>query len=776
MDNQALEFMSKIEPFSRLPRDELQKAVSQMSVIRYPKGTVLAVQGKTTLEKILIINSGTLELYFESQGRKMFSGLLKAGDIFGGMSILMNSGLSIRSVSVEEDACFYKLSKKHFLKICRRHRLFYDYFADAFGARMADESYAAVIAASQMVHFLSGVAPFSFLPPEELHNFASQISTVHHPKDTVVFVQGESRVDGLYILQKGAAERYFEDDNQKNLRGVLGEGETFGGISMLLNDLIAVRTLRTTEDTYFYKLPQDVFFEICKHHEAFADFFTDTFGKRMMDRYYAAIIAKSHPQRLENLQLFNQPVASICSKNVTACDKDVSIQNAAEMMSRRSHSSIFIREPGGDIIGVATDNDLRTKVIAKGYDARRPVAEIMSSPLRTIPENALIFEALMAMMQQNIKHIAVTDPNMKVVGVLTNQDLLMAQGQSPVFLIREISSATGPEGIVHQHKRLPRLIQNLVNAGAPAKNINRFITTISDAILRKLIEFTLEELGPPPAKFVFMILGSEGRKEQTLKTDQDNAIVFEDVPPDSEASVKAYFLRFADKVCAWLDQAGYAFCQGNIMAKNPKLCQPLAVWKEYFSNWIHSANPEDLLYSSIFFDFRGAYGDMGLIRELRDDLFKTLVGWSGFFRNLTENALHFKAPIGFFRNFVVESKGEHRNKFDIKRAMMPIVDYARIYALKNNLEETNTLERLYQLSLKNAIPAKDYQEIEQAYSFLMQMRLLRQVTAVLDEGAVPDNYINPKELLGIEQKLLKEIFIRIENLQTKLSFEFTGQP
>jgi len=641
---------------------------------------------------------------------------------------------------------------------------------------MAEESPAAVLAASQIVHFLSEVAPFSFLPPEALHQLTARIATVYYPKDTVVFVQGESGVDGLYVLQNGAAERYFQDENQKYLRGVLGEGDIFGGISMLLNDLIAVRTLRTTEDTYFYKLPQNVFFKLCQEHAPFADFFTDSFGKRMMDRYYAAIISKSRRPRMENLQLFNQPVASIYSRNLTACDKDVSIQKAAELMSRRGHSSIFIREPGGNIVGVVTDNDLRTKVIAKGYNTARQVAEIMTSPLKTIAESALVFEALLVMMQQNIKHIAVTDPDNRVVGVLTNQDLLTAQGQSPVFLIREISWAARPEDIVRQHQRLPRVIQNLITAGAPAKNINRFITTISDAILRKLIEFALEESGPPPAKFVFMILGSEGRKEQTLKTDQDNAIVFEDVPPDSEAAVRAYFLSLADKVCAWLDQTGYAFCEANIMAKNPKLCQPLAAWKEYFSNWIHSANPKDLLYSSIFFDFRGAYGDMELIRELRDDLFKSLEGWSGFFRNLTENALHFKAPIGFFRNFVVESKGEHRNKFDIKRAMMPMVDYARIYALKNNLEETNTLERLYQLSVKNVVPADDYREIEQAYSVLMQMRLLRQVTAVLDEDAAPDNYINPKELSGIEQKLLKEIFIRIENLQTKLSFEFTGQP
>ena len=329
MDKQALEFISKVEPFSRLPQDELQQAVAQMSMVRYPKGTILAVQGKTTLEKISIISSGTLELYFERQGRKILRGLLKAGDIFGGKSILMNSGLSIRGVRVKEDASLYNLKKNHFLKICLRHRWFYDNFADAFGAHMADESYAAVMAASQMVHFLSGVAPFSFLPPEELQNYATQFSTVHYPKDTVIFVQGESRVDGLYILHKGAAERYFQDNNQKNLKGVIGEGEIFGGISMLLNDLIAVRTLRTTEESYFYKLPQNVFFKICTRHEAFADFFTDTFGKRMMDRYYAAIIAKNHPQRLESLQLFNQPVASIYSKNLTACDKDVSIQKAA---------------------------------------------------------------------------------------------------------------------------------------------------------------------------------------------------------------------------------------------------------------------------------------------------------------------------------------------------------------------------------------------------------------------------------------------------------------
>jgi CBS domain-containing protein len=273
-----------------------------------------------------------------------------------------------------------------------------------------------------------------------------------------------------------------------------------------------------------------------------------------------------------------------------------------------------------------------------------------------------------------------------------------------------------------------------------------------------------------------MILGSEGRKEQTLKTDQDNAIVYEDASPGAAELVHDYFLKVGEAVCTALDRCGYRFCNADVMARNPKLCQPLSVWKSRFSEWIHAAEAEDLLYSSIFFDFRVGFGHADLVVRLREHLLESLEGWSGFFRHLTQNALLHKPPLGFFRNFVLESKGEHRNKFDVKRAMLPIVDYARVYALKHGVAETNTLERLRELMQRGLMPAKDCSEIEQAYGFLMQLRLVRQVGAILEEGIAPDNYINPKDLSGIEQRLLKEIFIRIGNLQTRMSFDFTGEP
>lgn len=622
--------------------------------------------------------------------------------------------------------------------------------------------------------FLSGVAPFSFLPEEELKKIVSEVSVVHYPKDTILFVQEQSRIEYLYIIQQGTAEQYYEQSGKKTLHVFLSKGDVCGGISMLLNDGIAVRTLKINEDSDIYILPKKSFLDTCLRHEAFSEYFTDAFGKRMLNRSYAGVVAKSIRSKEESPQFFSRSVASIFTKDLVFCDADLSIQKAAAVMSSNRCSSIFIKESGGDFVGVVTDTDLRKKVIAKGLDIKKPVSEIMSSLEGTISDKAIVFEALMAMMQKNIKHLAVTDSDEKVVGVVTNSDLVAAQGQSPLFLIREISTADSVEKIIDKHRQLPKLIQSLINSGAKAKNVTRLITTISDAILNKLIGFAIDELGRPPVRFVFMIMGSEGRKEQTLKTDQDNAIIFEDVSKQSEERVKSYFLKLGETVCTWLDQAGYDFCKGDIMAKNPKWCQSLSTWKEYFSAWIHAAEPKDLLQSSIFFDFRGAYGDMDLITGLRKDLFDSLVEWAGFFRNLTENALLFKPPIGFFRNFLVESKGEHRNSFDIKSAMTPIVDFARIYALKNRIEETNTQERLHQLYLKKVLSWQEYNEIDQSYSFLMELRFIRQITSVIDENKKPDNYVNPKKLSSIEQTMLKEIFKRTEKFQSKLGFEFTG--
>ncbi len=485
-------------------------------------------------------------------------------------------------------------------------------------------------------------------------------------------------------------------------------------------------------------------------------------------------ISGSGPSGEEMLHFFSQPIGDVCSKDVLSCSSDTSIRTASELMTRHHCSSILVKNPEGEFIGIVTDHYMRKKVIADGYDPHFTVMDIVASPLHTLPGRALVFESYIEMMREKLRYLVVTDDSGDVMGILTSSDLVAAQLQSPFFLMREIFEARSKTEIIDKHGRLPEIIRALIQNGAKARNVCTIITAVSDAILRRLIFFALEEVGPSPVRFAFMTLGSEGRKEQTLKTDQDNAIVYEDVAGDLEKTARDYFSTLGRTVCTWLDEAGFDLCKGEVMAKNPKWCQPLSVWKNYFKSWIFTADPEDLLRASIFFDFHRAYGDKDMVRELRSFLFSSLKGWPGFFRHLAENALHVKPPLNLFRNIAVESKGPHRKEFDIKKATLPIVDIARIYALKHGIAETNTQERLRRLHQKKVLSLSDYLEIDKAYDLLMHLRFTHQVATVIQDRKKPDNYISPGKLSRIEVTMLKEAFKCIENFQAKLRFEFIG--
>jgi CBS domain-containing protein len=774
MQSEARNFLAMMPHFAMLPDNELDGLAEQARLETFAKGTELAVQGKTRLAHIYVIVHGQISIYDEKDGRRRPGGQIKAGEVFGGITLLMNAGISLRTVQVDEVTGAYLIPQHTFLDLCARYKGFYAFFVENFSKHISDPALDTIILSGQAKIFLAGVAPFSFLPEDAVEQAVQALSMVFHPRGTVLFVQGRTRVGYLYILNQGSAERYYEQNGQKNMRDILGEGDIYGGISILLNDGISVRTLEVTEDAYFYLLPKDIFLGICQAHEVFSEYFTDTFGKRMLNKSYAAIMARTIAPPEEALLLFNQPVRQICNRATVFGTPDMTIQQVAMRMKQENSSYLMVPSAEPQSAGIITESDLTRKVIATGYDVSRPALEVMSVPLHTVADNAMVFEALMEMMNHNVKHLAVTDAHNQIIGMLSNHELISAQGQSPLFLLREISRAESFSEIVDQHQRLPGIVKGLISGGATARNINRIITTVSDTILRKTMEIVIQEMPPPPVAFAFVILGSEGRGEQTLKTDQDNAIIFEDVSDADLPTVSQYFLELGRRVCKLLDQAGYAYCDGDVMAQNPNWCQPLSTWMKYFLKWIHAAEAEDLLQASIFFDLRHGYGDEQLVESLRDHLRGAIGRWSGFLRYMTENALYFRPPLGFFRNFVVASKGEHRDALDIKSAMAPIVDFARIYALKNGIQVTNTLERLHQLRIADVLNKEEYEEMEKAYSFLMQLRFVRQVTAAIEQKVPPDNFINPKRLTRIEQTMLKEIFKRIEKFQAKMNFDFVG--
>ncbi|MCF6247024.1 MAG: DUF294 nucleotidyltransferase-like domain-containing protein [Desulfobacula sp.] len=621
----------------------------------------------------------------------------------------------------------------------------------------------------------AGIIPFSLLPKDAQKNLYNHFSFEDQKQGTILLTQEISKVEKLYILSRGSAQYYFEENFARILKKDLKEGDNFGGISILMNDAVSTRSLQVLEDSKFMTLDAHIFLEICAKFENFKNYFTAEFGKCMLNKSYAGIILRHIKDKEFNLPFFNQPISAMFRPHIVTCPMDTTIHAAAEKMHKSGASAILIKNKERKIQGLVTDADLKAKVLAKNLTIKTPVSKIMSSPLISIPADAQVFEAFLRMTSKNKRHLAVSNKAGDIIGIITEKNLISAQANSTNLLIKTIQSADQIDHLAGIHSKLSELLLAPIKNGSNPEYITKLITSFSEAILDRIIRFTIEELELPPCKFVFMIMGSEGRDEQTLISDQDNALVYEDIlDPEKAKKASDYFTRFSQLVCDRLNTAGFKYCDGNNMAKNPKWCQPLSVWKDYFTNWIRSLNPEKILYSSIFFDFRGAWGDLTLTDELKSHLQKSVKEWPGILRCLTNNAFQFKPPVSFFGNFIVEEKGDHKDSFDIKKALLPIIDFARIYSLKEGISATNTLTRLFRLYTKRTLTNKQYLDIVRSYNHMMNLRFLRQITTIMDEEAEPDNYINPSNLSSLDQAMLKEIFKIIEKLQQKLKIEFIG--
>lgn len=473
-----------------------------------------------------------------------------------------------------------------------------------------------------------------------------------------------------------------------------------------------------------------------------------------------------------SLLFLNQPI-KYSLKNFVSCQMKTSIAEATRIMAGSRLSSILVTSESGEMIGIITDMVLRERVIAENLSYDTPVFKVMSSPLIYIASNALIFEAVLLMQEKGIKHLVVQNSSGETISVISNEELLHVHRYSTAFMLSEIREADSIDDILSTHIRVPRIVKSLIDSGAHAKNITRVITKISDTVLEKIIDFAIEELGEPPKRFAFISLGSEGRGEQTLVTDQDNAIIYEDITSGEEASVQAYFKEFGEKVCTWLDMAGYDFCLGEIMAMNQKWCQPISVWKEYFSTWMKKRDPKDLLEVSIFFDFRCLYGDTSFTKELRGHIAELVSFEAVFLQHFAKTSLAFRPPIDFFGNIQAGSSAEHSNSVDIKNVIACIVGLGRVYAVEAAMESTNTIERIEQLYKIGKLNRATHTEIIEAYNYLMQQRFRHQVD-MIDRGKEPDNFIDLDDLSHMDKVMLKKTFSQVVSMQKQLSLDFTG--
>jgi len=614
--------------------------------------------------------------------------------------------------------------------------------------------------------FLAKVPPFMSLDDAELLSVARNLSAEFYPKDAVILRQGSPPSDTLRIIKKGAIKISMAavQGGSEIVIDYRGEGDSFGFLSLVSRDRIRA-DFTAMDDTICYLLGREPFLKLLESHRIFTEYFLKSHIAKYIDRTERELRDRSAFSSGSDRHLFTTRVKDMAIKDVVTAPKETTIQKAASIMSGKRISSIIVMGDDNMPAGIVTDRDLRGKVVAVGRDVSEPVANIMTSPLITVDSTDLCFEIVMKMIRHNIHHVIVTRDGV-LSGVATNHDLMLLQGSSPLSLTREIEDRQSVEELVPVSEKINNIVGLMLKEWEKASNIVKVITEINDQLARKVISIAEKKLGKPPVPYCWIVFGSEGRREQTIRTDQDNALIYADPPDETAAGAcNAYFSAFAGLVRDGLILCGFPACPAGNMASNPEWRQPIRTWKKYFSNWMDTPTPEAVLNSVTFFDFRPLYGDYSLAESLREYLNRLLKDRKVFLGYLANLAIHNQPPIGFFNSLVVEKSGEHKDRLNLKvKGLAPLIDILRLFALEKGIGCTATLSRIETLRGMHSIIAEYADDLEQAFEVMMLLRIHHQYAQICS-GQAPDNFIDPKRLSNPEKRSLKEAFHLVAKIQ-----------
>lgn len=629
---------------------------------------------------------------------------------------------------------------------------------------------------SEILAFIQEYAPFKTLPSSALLQVSEAATIQEIPAGSYIYHQDTSPIKELSIIFQGQVEKFFlRADGSKDHPEVFTVGQSMGAMSILLHNERAVRTVFANTDTVLIQIPVEQFRQLIETYPEFYAYFSQEFGLRMLSHGYADHLLRK-PDETVGFQAsdlaFNQRVRHLYLTDYGACTSDTTIQAAAQQMVQQRKSFLVIQDEDQKPIGIVTDQHFRARVVAKGLDTQRPITRIMDAPMQRISVEAYSFEAILKMFRLKVNHLLVED-NGQVLGMVTLGKLLNAQGKTPFIFVQSIQHEEEVRGLKKKWEQVPAMVDHLIQRGMRPEIVNQIISAVADAITNNIVRRALKELGPNPVPFSFMALGSEGRKEQTLKTDQDNAIIYKDGPADQAEVLHSYFLKLGTRIADELHAAGFAYCEGDLMAKNPRWTQPLSQWKTYYTDWISMPMDQNAVIGGTFFDCRSVFGEKKLLADLRVHMFGELdKGGSAFLGRLGQAAVVNKVPLRFFGGFQ-ETKDADRRGIQIKRAMQTITDFGRLFALRERILFTNTGDRLEALREKGILTGQEYQEMHQAYYFMMRLRLSHQTQQILD-GNSPDNLLSTNELSKIERVTLREIFKRIEQYQKRINLAFLG--
>lgn len=496
----------------------------------------------------------------------------------------------------------------------------------------------------------------------------------------------------------------------------------------------------------------------------FMDFFDQLLMRRTKNTYQEFLSKEPHVTQVEPYLYSKQVKDMMMSLKRGFIDEKSTIRDVArEILQNRMGPRITIDDQGNPkgLVGIYT---IANALLFEDVDPGDPVANVAEKEFYSIDCDSYFFDALHCMIKNNTNTLVVTEEE-KSKGILTGFDLLRFRGRETLSLLRNIEEAPDLVQLNIMRGEVEKVLRELMADGALASHACKIVSEFNDKVVKKVISFAEDACGSPPCAYAWLGLGSEGREEQTLFTDQDNAIIFNNNhQPKGE---EEYFKKFSDTVVNGLNQCGIPLCKGNIMATNPKFFGNMEEWKAKTSKWIKSMDlsEDELMDTYVFLDFRSLHGEIALEKELKIHILKLIKENPAFLKSLAETIVSIPMPIGFFKNFIVEKSGEHKDSLNIKLyGLVPLITCLKIMALQYGIAETNTLERIKSLGRQRAITTDQQEVLIQAFETFLTLKI-RNNLADIDQGRSFDNFVKPAELSTRQKQILKEAFWAVSELQ-----------
>jgi CBS domain-containing protein len=608
---------------------------------------------------------------------------------------------------------------------------------------------------------LKNMTPFNTLPERELTEIAGTMTQQKYPPGEMIIRQGVQGTH-FYIVQSGLAKACLLDDEEnETILGFLGESDCFGEISLMTQEPTTAN-IKAVEETVCLVQSKPRFMEMIEKHPAFVNFFNQLLSQRMRTVYRELLSENTGMGDVEPF-LYRKQVQEMISPTLPFISGELSIQETTQKILDHKLEALIVIDDQKKPQGILGLNRIAGSVLLDRISPQEPIKKIMEKDFCTIDGKSYFFDALHQMMKEKTNVLVVLDGE-KASGLLTGFDLLRFRGREVLSLLRNIETAPAIGQLQLMQKEVEKVLRALITDGAQALQACTIVSELNDKIVKRVIELTAKECGTPPCPYAWLGLGSEGRKEQTLFTDQDNGIIFSD---DCAPEDRPYFQKFSQKVVDSLHRCGVPLCKGEVMATNPKFFGTLKEWKSRAGKWITapSLDEKEVMDTYVFLDYRTIHGDYRLGKELKKAVQDMIRVYPSFLRVIAENVVSISVPIGFFKNFIIEKSGEHKNRLSLKLyGLLPLVTCAKILALQVGSGETNTKERLRALARAGQISSDKEDMLEQALETFLSLKIKNDIKGI-DEGKEYGAYINPEDLSIRQKQLLKEAFWAVSEFQ-----------